>query len=60
MRFTREAKTLAVLNHPHIAQVYDAGREGTRAFIAMELVEGEDLSERIARGALSNRFCMTT
>jgi WD40 repeat protein len=52
MRFTREAKTLASLNHPHIAHVYDAGREGARAFIAMELVEGEDLSARIRRGAI--------
>jgi eukaryotic-like serine/threonine-protein kinase len=52
MRFTREAKTLAALNHPHIAHIYDAGREGARAFIAMELVEGEDLSARIRRGAI--------
>ena len=52
MRFTREAKTLAALNHPHIAQVYDAGREGARAFIAMELVSGDDLSARIRHGAI--------
>src|SRR5262252_4279386 len=51
-RFTREAKTLAALNHPNIAQVYDAGRDGSTAFIAMELVEGEDLSLRIRRGAI--------
>jgi Tol biopolymer transport system component len=52
MRFTREAKTLASLNHPHIAHVYDAGHESRRAYIAMELVEGEDLSARIRRGAI--------
>ena len=52
MRFTREAKTLASLNHPHIAQVYDAGREGSTAYIAMEFVDGEDLAARIARGAV--------
>ncbi len=52
MRFTREAKALASLNHPNIAQIYDAGREGTHAFIAMELVPGEDLSARIRRGAI--------
>src|SRR5688572_14252829 len=56
-RFEREAKTLASLNHPHIAQIYgieavpvaDApGR--TSAALVMELVPGEDLSTRIARG----------
>ena len=52
MRFTREAKALASLNHPNIAQIYDAGREGVHAFIAMELVQGEDLSARIRRGAV--------
>jgi len=51
-RFQREAKTLAALNHPHIAAIYgieDAG--GTHALV-MELVEGEDLSQRIARGPI--------
>src|SRR5438046_5989550 len=43
-RFEREARTLAALNHPHIAQVY--GVEGTA--LVMELVEGDDLSQRIA------------
>ena len=51
-RFTREAKTLASLNHPHIAAIY--GLEESRGLTAlvMELVEGEDLSQRIARGAI--------
>ena len=48
MRFQREAKTLASLNHPTVATIY--GIED-RALI-MELVEGEDLSQVIARGAL--------
>jgi serine/threonine protein kinase len=52
MRFEREAKTLASLNHPNIAQVFGVeDRTGTKA-LAMEFVEGEDLSERIARGAI--------
>jgi serine/threonine protein kinase len=48
MRFEREAKTLASLNHPNIAAIY--GIED-RALV-MELVEGEDLSARIARGPI--------
>jgi serine/threonine protein kinase len=60
MRFEREAKTLAALNHPHIAQVYgvedaavsgSAGPGFSRA-IVMELVDGEDLATRIARGPI--------
>ena len=58
-RFTREAQTLASLNHPHIAAIYGledgpsagAGQDGVRALV-MELVEGEDLSQRIARGPI--------
>src|SRR5215217_1150777 len=51
-RFTREAQTLAAFNHPHIAHIHgleDAG--GVRALV-MELVEGEELTERIARGPI--------
>ena len=47
-RFEREAHTLAALNHPNIAQIY--GLEGSA--LVMELVDGEDLAARIARGAL--------
>jgi serine/threonine-protein kinase len=47
-RFEREARTLAALNHPHVAQIH--GME--HGAIVMELVEGEDLAERIARGPI--------
>ena len=51
-RFEREAKTLASLNHPHIAQIYGLEQStGVRALV-MELVEGDDLSQRVARGAI--------
>ena len=51
-RFQREAEVLASLNHPHIAAIYGLEEaDGVKAFV-MELVEGEDLSQRIARGAI--------
>ena len=51
-RFTREAQTLAALNHPNIAHVHGLEESsGVRALV-MELVEGEDLAHRIARGAI--------
>ena len=49
-RFQREAEVLASLNHPNIAAIYGLeNAEGVKALV-MELVEGEDLAERIARG----------
>jgi serine/threonine protein kinase len=49
-RFEREAQSLAALNHPNIAQVF--GVIETPPALAMELVEGDDLSQRISRGAI--------
>jgi Tol biopolymer transport system component len=51
-RFEREAKTLASLNHPHIAHVYGFEQTAGSAALVMELVEGHDLAERLARGPL--------
>jgi serine/threonine protein kinase len=51
-RFTREAKTLASLNHPNIAAIYGLEESGGTTALVMELVEGDDLSQRIARGAI--------
>jgi len=51
-RFEREAKTLASLNHPHIAAIYAVEKSGGTLALVMELVEGDDLSQRIARGAI--------
>jgi len=51
-RFEREARTLASLNHPHSAQIYGFETNGDTAALVMELVEGEDLAERLKRGPL--------
>ena len=42
-RLLREAQALAQLNHPHVVQVYDSGRQGDRVWVAMELVRGASL-----------------
>jgi len=52
-RFQREAEVLAALNHPHIAAIYGLeDADGVKALV-MELVDGDDLSRRIARGPIS-------
>ena len=51
-RFEREAKTLASLNHPHIAAIYGFEKSAGMYALVMELVEGEDLSQRIAGSAI--------
>jgi serine/threonine protein kinase len=52
VRFQREAEVLASLNHPHIAGIYGLEEHDGVSALVMELVEGEDLSQRIARGAI--------
>ena len=51
-RFQREAEMLASLNHPHIAGIYGLEESAGVTALVMELVEGDDLSQRIARGAI--------
>jgi Tol biopolymer transport system component len=51
-RFQREAKVLASLNHPSIAIIHGLEKAGDVHALVMELVPGEDLSQRIARGAI--------
>ena len=52
-RFQREAEVLASLNHPHIAAIYGLENANGVTALVMELVEGQDLAESIARGAIS-------
>src|SRR5438552_9714401 len=51
-RFTREAQTLASVNHPNIAHIHGLEESGGVRALVMELVEGEDLAQRIAHGAI--------
>ena len=52
-RFWREARAAASVNHPNICQIYEIGDDAGVLFIAMELLEGEVLSDRLRRGPLS-------
>ena len=49
-RFRREAQVLASLNHPHIGQIYGLEEANGSQFLVLELVDGESLDKRIARG----------
>src|SRR6476659_1825251 len=51
-RFQREARVLASLNHPHIAAIYGLEDAGGVKALVMEFVDGEDLAQRLARGAI--------
>jgi eukaryotic-like serine/threonine-protein kinase len=51
-RFRREAQLLASLNHPHIAAIHGLEEAGGQPFLVLELVEGETLQERLARGRI--------
>ncbi|MCM2257770.1 MAG: protein kinase [Vicinamibacteria bacterium] len=51
-RFDREARAISSLQHPHICALYDVGREGDTDYLVMELLEGESLAQRLARGPL--------
>ncbi len=51
-RFEHEARVVAALSHPHICTLYDVGKHEGRPFIAMELLEGQVLSQRMGRHAV--------
>src|SRR6185503_5024731 len=51
-RFEQEARTVSSLKHAHICVLHDVGRAGDTDYLVMELVEGESLAPRLARGPL--------
>ena len=58
-RFQREAQVLAALKHPHIGAIYGLEETPELTALVMELVEGEDLANRLARGPLAPHDALT-
>lgn len=52
-RFWREARAAASVNHPNICQIHEIGEADGQLFIAMELLDGESLADRLQRGAMN-------
>jgi Tol biopolymer transport system component len=55
LRFEREAKTISQLTHPNICTLFDIGNEQGVEYLVMELLDGESLADRIARGSIPMR-----
>ena len=54
-RFEQEARSASALNHPAIVTIYEVGRDGDAAYIAMELVSGRTLRDLLVEGAMPLR-----
>jgi serine/threonine protein kinase len=59
-RLYREARSAASINHPAICQLYEIGEDGGDLFLAMELLQGESLASRLARGPMSLTEAVST
>jgi serine/threonine protein kinase len=57
-RFEQEARAASALNHPNILTIYEIGRADNTYYIAAELVEGETLRQRVAKGRLDSRLAL--
>src|SRR5436853_3510425 len=57
-RFTREARALARLNHPHIVSVHDFGESGGLFYFIMEFVDGASLRQVLLEGRVSPTECL--
>src|SRR6201997_2610583 len=51
-RMEREARAISALNHPNICHLYDIGSQDGTDYLVMELLEGETLAQRLAKGAM--------
>jgi hypothetical protein len=58
-RFLREARAAAAVSHPHVCQLFEIGEHNGEPFLAMELLEGESLAERLERGPLPTAEALT-
>jgi serine/threonine protein kinase len=52
-RFQREARAVSALNHPNICTLHDIGEDGGRRFLVLELLEGQNMQDRLRAGALA-------
>ncbi|MCI0702836.1 MAG: serine/threonine-protein kinase, partial [Planctomycetia bacterium] len=55
VRFLAEAEAIAAVKHPHVVQVYDIGQDSDRPFMALELLTGGTLADRLKDGPLDPR-----
>jgi serine/threonine protein kinase len=60
LRLEREAKSISRLSHPYICTLHDLGHDSGRDFLVMELVEGDTLEHRIAKGPLPPEQALRT